>query len=797
MAVQAARLAPADHELRFLLAAAYAKLGLRTCALELLSALVMELGAHEGVEQLTAVVKKLGADEVSLQHRTAILQANVRALAQRRNSPIDITGEVAAWLERARTERVFRAVDANILRQSAAGTWVRFDNESANAAALVREDDAASARSIRRPVYLQGIDPPWLLRLFADRPPGQSMGERESITIVCQEIDRLMDGLAMIDLSDILASERTRVFVGAECGPALERHLHQSIDFGIMGTVFAARTTGAVTSGDRIGTAAIVHAVADAQSAELTRLLARIDETYGGRDPRWWANRFEAIQQGRERARVLIPTSLLSTFVQHSARDLADALRDLGCDVRVLIEPDDYTRLSSVAFARPFAEWQPDLVVSIGHTRSMLSNVLPRNVPLVTWVQDRCSDLFRNAAGQSVTPLDLLVGFPYPELFQTFGYPPEQVLTTPVLVNEKKFHASPVDPQVRAKFACDVAFVSHHAETPEQLAERLIGTFPPERQRAARGLIESLLSAFTQLLDRGLDAPIAAAIEGLCADACARTLKLRDAEMVAPVTAGYAYPLAERIYRHRMLDWAADMCTQRGWRLHIYGRGWDAHPRLHAFARGELRHDEELRAAYQSACVNLHAGLGGVHHQRIMECALSGGCTLARMNHDDIRLLEWWAQNEIAGEPHLCTEPDPQGAMARWRFTPVVDHWQSMMVHALYARLGMHTQHNRTGWQVLSPEQLERPWHDRHGTPMSFRAAWLLGDPSECGFWSRESFERTVAAILDQPERRAHVSSWQRSAAMEHFSYARFARRMMEKLTQCIAAAAYPHHSQL
>ncbi|MCA9292241.1 MAG: hypothetical protein KDA20_00325 [Phycisphaerales bacterium] len=791
MGVQAVRLQPTDHELRFLLAAAYAKLGLRTSALELLKALAIDLGAHDGIEQLLNVVQSLPSDAISLADRQSVLFANLRALTQRTADPIDLISNVEAWVERTSRERLFRTVDGNLIRQDASGAWVRFANERASADALFKEHTAAASQGIRKPVYFQGIDPPWLLRLIADQAPGANLGELEALVIVCPDVDAFLDALALIDLSDVLAHQRTRLFIGPNCGEDFAAHLRRSIDFGISGAVYATPALGnKVIAEGCVGTASILNEVADEQAAELRALRARVATNYDGRDVAWWADRFAGITGGTAPARILIPTSRLSTFVQHSAHDFADALRNLGCDVRMLIEPDDHTRLSSVAFARPFADWQPDVVVSIGHTRAMLSNILPTNVPLVTWMQDRCTDFFRTDAGRSVGTLDLLVGFPYSELFESFGYPPDQVLPTPVLVSETKFHTGPIDPALRKRLTCDMAFVSHHAETPAQLVDRILATLPPEQQHVSRTIMQSMLQAFEALLVRGLETPLNASIDGICADICAQTLGRRDAETVSMVSAGYGYPLAERIYRHQMIAWAADICERRGWRLHLYGNGWDKHDRFAQYAQGALQHDEELRAAYQCAAVNLHAGLGSMHHQRIMECALSGGCTLTRIKHEDARLLEWWAQNDIASEPDSTSEPDPYRAVNNWRFTPIADHWQSMMVHALYARLGMPPQHTRDGWQVLSPEQIEQPWHDRHGAPLTFRGAWLIGDPSESGFWSSATLERAADAFISDTERRAHLSAWQRSASLESFSYAKFARAMLDKLASCIQTAA-------
>lgn len=65
---------------------------------------------------------------------------------------------------------------------------------------------------------------------------------------------------------------------------------------------------------------------------------------------------------------------------------------------------------------------------------------------------------------------------------------------------------------------------------------------------------------------------------------------------------------------------------------------------------------------------------------------------------------------------------------------------------------------------------------------MSFEAAWLAGDLAESGFWSAESFERAAASVIESPDRRASLASWQRSAARDNFSLAGMLGRTVEMI---------------
>src|SRR5262249_4623960 len=110
------------------------------------------------------------------------------------------------------------------------------------------------------------------------------------------------------------------------------------------------------------------------QVAEHRRLEALVAGMYGARDRAWWRRRYET---NAERLRGLVPTARYSTFVRHSAADLAEAFTAAGWHARVLIEPDDRSHLSSVAYLRELAAFQPDLVVLINYTREGLRKVFP------------------------------------------------------------------------------------------------------------------------------------------------------------------------------------------------------------------------------------------------------------------------------------------------------------------------------------------------------------------------------------------------------------------------------------
>lgn len=66
--------------------------------------------------------------------------------------------------------------------------------------------------------------------------------------------------------------------------------------------------------------------------------------------------------------------------------------------------------------------------------------------------------------------------------------------------------------------------------------------------------------------------------------------------------------------------------------LHLYGLGWENHPRFAKYARGPLAHGEELSIAYQCARFCLHLNSMEGDHQRLGEILATGSQPLCRKN---------------------------------------------------------------------------------------------------------------------------------------------------------------------
>ncbi len=636
---------PGDAEIRFLLAAAYAKLALRTPALEQLEILPQLLQADANVLALREAVRALPADRVELAELEANLRANIEALRSRSAEPIDLNEQTDAWRTSASARDFFRARTGDLVWRTRAdtSTWERFDGQREMAAALRLEHNPSPTASVYPPPYfIEGIDPPWVFQRLCDSTPHRIDGHTSLVIVVQRDPAQFLDGLAQCDLSAHLADPRIRLFLGEDAGPRLEHFLHDRATAGLRAggpALSLPSTTLRIDPAlDRVvaGTIEVARRV----NAELND---RISELYPPRDRHFWARRFtDARAGGVEPLRILIATSRYSTFVRHSAADLAQALRAAGCQVVVHMEPDAHALLEPTATMRAVADLRPDLILIPNYLRANLGSSYPASVPFVCWVQDAMPHLFEKDVGKRMGELDFIMGNIREEMFQSHGYPRSRALAAPMAASARKFHPAPVAPDLARRHACEIAYVSHHSQTPEELhnVRRAEGASIAR----APALLDALFPRILRIVDAPLtDGPLTPRLRAATLEEVQRAGFPSDDASIGNLLNTYTHPIADRALRHKTLAWAAALAAKRHWRMHLYGRGWETHPTLAPMARGQLEHGEDLRACYQAARAHLHISLHTAIHQRVFECAMSGSLPICRLQADDLSQLEYLA----------------------------------------------------------------------------------------------------------------------------------------------------------
>ncbi|MBA4039419.1 MAG: hypothetical protein C0468_03700 [Planctomyces sp.] len=705
--------------------------------------------------------------------------------------------------------------------------WTRLRND---ALTLSRVAIPADVPRQAQTVYLDGLTPPGVLRRAMQATPKNPDGSQSRVVAVVADPLALLDALCVEPLGRELTDPRLALFLGPEALGHLAAWLDSRARYIIGGAV-----VGPEPSAPGSGTVAAV--LAEALRKQALRTLAaraRVAALYPpSATPAQWAARFARAadappqphaapahpapaaapseptnaaapadqaqpadlpqpdgpvhEQGGP-LRVLIPTCRFSTYIRHASDDLASALRSLGHAAGTLVEPDDHTRLSPLAYLEAVEQARPDMIVLINYTRASMPSLMPDAVPFVCWLQDAMPHLFTPEAGAAQGELDFAVGYCFPELFARFGWPIQRAMASVLAVCPRKFDArAPHPPELAARLACDVAMVTHQSETPEALVQRVTEE-SAQGPRQAGDAIARVRDAVHGAFAAGHTDWSGEAIDALTARALAPMgPAVATPETIARVAHTLARPLADRILRHQSAAWAASIAKRRGWSFCLHGRGWDRHPILAPYARGELPHGDALRTSYAVAKAHLHAAPGTYLHQRVIECALSGGLPLVRATAACLREVLDHAVYAAALTPGL----ERLGARDGVYELPLIDSPHCAAVVAQAQRLGLSTAPWVTDGLVRLPEGFVRrckahpAWVARQ-----HHEAWLIGDLAQSTFASEAQLETLLEAAVTRPQRRAAMSAAMAARAHRSLTMPSLAGRVVRFVGQSLDTGA-------
>jgi|GEM_PF-3833821 len=478
------------------------------------------------------------------------------------------------------------------------------------------------------PVILDGLSNAESLADLCRRSP--RLQNRAWARIYACENDRLtaLDALATEAFKRHLGEERLRFFVGPDAQPRLMTHLgNHNAEWSSLRYVpdDAAKEDADFQSG--------LVELANLRAREYTQLCSRNNARYASRDPVWWRNRFAGALAGKEPPlRVLVRTTRFSTYIQHASQDIVHAIEAAGHRAKLLIEPDDSSASDGLSIAREVDDFEPDATLLINYTRASFGNSCPGQIPHVCWIQDDLSHLHTQETQNHADSTTLFVGNVFTSMVEDGILPAEQCVALGVPASGLKFNKDPIEQPDQ-----DLFIATNHGQSPEQLRDQLIADC------AESGGPDGLVQAIYQSLDGGLPAWRDGHLVTWMKNHLASPLEHYGVDPSGPlgeiVVRDVATPLVNRMLRHRLVRWAAELADEHGLGLRVAGRGWEEHPLVAVYATGEIPHGPALRDEYNNAALCLQTSAASLLHQRVHECLLAGSMPAIMLTPDDMTAI--------------------------------------------------------------------------------------------------------------------------------------------------------------
>ncbi|MCP9861437.1 hypothetical protein [Cyanobium sp. Cruz-8H5] len=324
--------------------------------------------------------------------------------------------------------------------------------------------------------------------------------------------------------------------------------------------------------------------------------------------------------------RALLVTTRFSTVLQHSTADTARALRELGWEVQVVIEPTAHHVLTFPAIRRSLLDFDPDVILQIDHVRSEYGSLFPGTLPFLSWTQDHLPNLTSADTGRSQGPLDFLLTNHGPWYSRNFAYPAENHIAL------GKLTQVPALPTSWNSDGPDLCYVSNASKQPEVAAREMVDSFRdyPELQELARACADQLIADYGE--GRSYCGTVAmyeliARVAGTDARQNLRGIPELATELFERVN--------NLLYRQQALGWAVEVAEKRSLSLAIHGSGWDKLPRFAAYAKGPIAYGRALEELTRASKINLQIVPYFCLHQRLLDGLAAGGFYLVRSHPSD------------------------------------------------------------------------------------------------------------------------------------------------------------------
>lgn len=317
--------------------------------------------------------------------------------------------------------------------------------------------------------------------------------------------------------------------------------------------------------------------------------------------------------------RVFSYCTRFSSVMQWSARGLLSGFAKNNCETRFFQEDSAISRVTYgnekgamfLPLARAVNDLKPDLWVSMNFYRhtNPVASVLP--IPVLTWIQDRLSNLSRNYA-QQIKPNDFIAihcrGFI--DKWVAEGFPISQIQFLPWGYDSDSFYPPTEDVKREG-----IVYIEQNAAlSPEQAYAKFRDEHIPAGKHIPRfpQMLDTLWDRASSVFATGVDFN-EYDLEATWADICEenrnalRQSNQDEGGFVMPVSLRrnllwrFGHDVTNRFYRQRPLV----AISRAGLPLKIYGKGWENHPILARHAAGELKGLEQIRDVYQKAQVVL------------------------------------------------------------------------------------------------------------------------------------------------------------------------------------------------
>ncbi|MBF0192931.1 MAG: tetratricopeptide repeat protein [Magnetococcales bacterium] len=330
-----------------------------------------------------------------------------------------------------------------------------------------------------------------------------------------------------------------------------------------------------------------------------------------------------------ERLRFFLYASRNTVVMQYCSRNIAKALENNGCEVNFLIEESDLEDITTLKLLTTHFEFNPHAVININHIDNQW---LHPDVYNIVWWQDYMNGMEEKKENKwrerdiVLTADPALI--PYLEMSGAKDIKRQEFCVDTTIFQ----NTTPISQRRKAVFIGNNYIIRLEKRSGEDIA----------------------LSMLQDMLDKG---------EPYTKDYLNFVAKKSGLPIEYIFDLG---PLLTHVVRETSVKWLCELAPKLDLEVEIYGRGWDDHPVISPYFKGEVEHGPKVAALYNQAKYALSSSPYVVDSQRLSEIAACGVIPVmydarpfAQKPHWDDECLWFHSKEEFIDCFNNTTKNDP------------------------------------------------------------------------------------------------------------------------------------------
>ncbi len=292
----------------------------------------------------------------------------------------------------------------------------------------------------------------------------------------------------------------------------------------------------------------------------------------------------ENIRNGKPK--IIFVSSVRTTAVQYSTRDLYLACKKMGINAEFCIENDLSEYMIDIYVFKKMLELKPDIIVHINYNKlaSFARNF--NNLIHVNYAQDPLDWLFTEDYKNSLCDNEFIATI-YNDYyrFTEIDYPKERVIDVTLCSNDDVYKPYDLTEDEKVKYSADICFLGHNADLKKYLKVQYA---------------DEIYNTIGDLLYKHVYKTGKFVITNEDIEQILKIYKLEDMKELfnAPIILN----ILSIIHKRVMVDWIIDAGYTN---IKLWGNNWDTNEKYKPFAMGVAQNGDVLSKIYNCSKINL------------------------------------------------------------------------------------------------------------------------------------------------------------------------------------------------